>query len=68
MGGLYYINCFSQPRTPLELEVAALLQGSKNVLTQSNMLTAAEERALRAMNLEEVYLNIYTTKHTFLYF
>ncbi len=54
---------FFQPRTPLELEVAALLQGSKNVLTQSNMLTAAEERALRAMNLEEVIAEILPTPY-----
>ncbi|XP_064629730.1 U3 small nucleolar RNA-associated protein 14 homolog A-like [Lineus longissimus] len=42
-----------QPRTPLELEVAKMLHGSDHVLSKERMLTRAEERALKAMNLEE---------------
>ncbi len=48
-----WISCL-QPRTPLELEIAQLLHGSQNVLTKERMLTPAEEKALRAMSLEEV--------------
>lgn len=44
-----------QPRTPLELEIAAVLSGNSDVLpTENNELTPAEERALAAMDLEEV--------------
>lgn len=54
---LFY--CFSlfpmQPRTPLEEEVAAVLRGSSHVLERSNKeLTEEEEKALLAMDLEEV--------------
>ncbi|ESO89301.1 hypothetical protein LOTGIDRAFT_183349 [Lottia gigantea] len=42
-----------QPRTPLEREIALLLHGSDNVECQTKMLTKAEERALKAMSLEE---------------
>ena len=42
-----------QPHTSLEVEVAAILQGSKHNLPKERLLTEAEERALRAMNLEE---------------
>ena len=34
--------------------MAQLLHGSKNVLTKSRVLTQAEEKALKAMSLEEV--------------
>ena len=44
-----------QPRTPLEEEVAAVLRGSFHVLERSNKeLTEEEEKALLAMDLEEV--------------
>ena len=44
-----------QPRTPLELEVAAVLNGNPDDLpTENSELTPAEERALAAMSLEEV--------------
>lgn len=44
-----------QPRTPLEEEVAAVLKGSSHVLERSNKeLTEEEEKALLAMDLEEV--------------
>ena len=44
-----------QPRTPLEEEVAAVLRGSAHVLERSNKeLTEEEEKALLAMDLEEV--------------
>lgn len=44
-----------QPRTPLEEEVAAVLRGSSHVLERSNKeLTEEEEKALLAMDLEEV--------------
>ncbi|KAL3881431.1 hypothetical protein ACJMK2_027873 [Sinanodonta woodiana] len=42
-----------QPHTPLELEIAALLRGSKNIPSKKKELTRAEEEALRAMSLEE---------------
>ncbi|XP_064594449.1 LOW QUALITY PROTEIN: U3 small nucleolar RNA-associated protein 14 homolog A-like [Liolophura sinensis] len=42
-----------QARTPLEKEVAALLHGSDSVLENTQVLTAAEQRALDAMSLEE---------------
>ncbi|KAK3595231.1 hypothetical protein CHS0354_021548 [Potamilus streckersoni] len=42
-----------QPRTPLELEIAALLRGSKNIPSKKKELTQAEKEALRAMNLDE---------------
>ncbi|XP_041352481.1 uncharacterized protein LOC121370976 [Gigantopelta aegis] len=42
-----------KPFTPLEIEVAALLKGSQNVLKNKKELTPAEERALKAMSLEE---------------
>ncbi|XP_013403803.1 LOW QUALITY PROTEIN: U3 small nucleolar RNA-associated protein 14 homolog A-like [Lingula anatina] len=42
-----------QPRTPLEKEIATLLHGSQNVMMQEKALTAAEEKALKAMSLEE---------------
>ena len=52
---IVFIMCIVlQLRTPLELEIAQLLHGSKNVFKKEKMLTPAEERALRAMNLEEV--------------
>ena len=44
-----------QPRTPLEEEVAAVLRGSSHVLERSNKeLTEEEEKALLAMDFEEV--------------
>ena len=47
-----------QPRTPLELEVAAVLNGNPDDLPMENSeLTPAEERALAAMSLEEVGRN-----------
>ena len=48
-----WVSCL-QPHTPLELEIAQLLHGSQNVMTKERMLTPAEEKALRAMSLEEV--------------
>ncbi|XP_067676071.1 U3 small nucleolar RNA-associated protein 14 homolog A-like [Haliotis asinina] len=43
-----------KPRTPLEIEIAALLQkGSDSVGSHDKELTPAEERALSAMSLEE---------------
>ena len=46
-----------QARTPLEEEVAAVLRGSAHVLERSNKeLTEEEEKALLAMDLEEVQL------------
>ncbi|XP_033741241.1 uncharacterized protein LOC117328027 [Pecten maximus] len=42
-----------KPRTPLEMEVAALLQGSPNIPTKNKELTKAEEKALQAMSIEE---------------
>ncbi len=41
------------PHTPLELEVAALLHGNPNVLTKNTVLTEAEQKALRAMDVVE---------------
>uniref|UniRef100_T1JCA3 Tubulin--tyrosine ligase-like protein 9 n=1 Tax=Strigamia maritima TaxID=126957 RepID=T1JCA3_STRMM len=41
------------PKTSLELQIATILHGSKNVLSDSSMLTEAEEEALKAMDLEE---------------
>ena len=38
----------------MEMEVAALLAGSKEVLPANQALTPAEEKALRAMSIEEV--------------
>lgn len=47
-----------QPRTPLEEEVAAVLRGSAHVLERSNKeLSEEEEKALLAMDLEEVQQN-----------
>lgn len=43
-----------KPRTPLEMEIAAVLSGNRDVLPTNNKeLTPAEERALAAMDLEE---------------
>lgn len=47
-----------QPRTPLELEVAALLHGSDHVFTKEKPLSRAEERAMRAMSLDEVRVHL----------
>lgn len=45
----------AQPRTPLEEEVAAVLRGSSHVLERNDKeLTEEEEKALLAMDLEEV--------------
>ena len=42
-------------RTPLEMQVAAMLQGSENVIQDKGQeLTPAEQRALRAMDIQEV--------------
>ena len=45
---------FFKLRTPLELQVAALLQGSDHVIQKDQEMSPAEERALRAMDVEEV--------------
>jgi hypothetical protein len=37
----------------LELEVAKLLKGSESVLGQERILTVREEKALKAMDVEE---------------
>lgn len=52
----YILSCITvQPRTPLEEEVAAVLRGSAHVLERSNKeLTEEEEKALLAMDLDEV--------------
>lgn len=42
--------------TPLEEEIAELLRGSEHVLTQDRELTPAEEKALKAMSVEEAKL------------
>lgn len=43
-----------QPRTPLEMQIAAMLQGSDNVIHNPDQeLTLAEQRALKAMDLKE---------------
>ncbi|XP_052088938.1 U3 small nucleolar RNA-associated protein 14 homolog A-like isoform X1 [Mytilus californianus] len=42
-----------KPRTSLEVEVASLLKGSENVVSNKQELTPAEEKALKAMSLEE---------------
>ncbi|KAH3726085.1 U3 small nucleolar RNA-associated protein 14 homolog A-like [Dreissena polymorpha] len=43
-----------QPRTPLEMAVAALLHGSENVVQDnSKELTLAEQRALAAMDIQK---------------
>ncbi|XP_062604678.1 uncharacterized protein LOC134266461 [Saccostrea cucullata] len=43
-----------KPRTPLEMEIAAVLHGNKDDLpTQNKELTPAEERIIAAMSLEE---------------
>lgn len=50
-----FYHIIDQPRTPLEEEVAAVLRGSAHVLERSNKeLTEEEEKALLAMDLEEV--------------
>lgn len=50
-----FYHIIVQPRTPLEEEVAAVLRGSAHVLERSNKeLTEEEEKALLAMDLEEV--------------
>lgn len=59
LSALFIAYCFllfpMQPRTPLEEEVAAVLKGSSHVLERSNKeLTEEEEKALLAMDLEEV--------------
>ena len=47
---------FFQLRTPLEVQVAALLKGSDYVIKdQKQELTPAEQRALKAMDIQEVY-------------
>lgn len=52
-----FYHIIVQPRTPLEEEVAAVLRGSAHVLERSNKeLTEEEEKALLAMDLEEVHV------------
>ena len=51
---IYIFILYIQPRTPLEQEIATLLHGSDHVLPNNKVLTRAEERALKAMSLEEV--------------
>ena len=51
---LHLRHTFFQPRTPLEQEVAALLHGSEHTIPKTKELSKAEERALKAMSLEEV--------------
>ena len=47
---------FFQLRTPLEVQVAALLKGSDYVIKdQKQELTPAEQRALKAMDIQEVF-------------
>ena len=46
-----------QPRTSLEKEIAAVLKGSSGLLERRNKeLTESEERALQAVDLQEVRL------------
>ena len=46
-----------QPRTSLEKEIAAVLKGSAGILERRNKeLTEDEEKALQAVDLEEVGL------------
>lgn len=42
-----------KPRTPLEIEVAALLNDGDHIVPTKKILTRAEERALEAMSIEE---------------
>ena len=53
---IYLLNIILlfQPRTSLEMEVAALLRSSENVVSNKRELTPAEEKALQAMSIEEV--------------
>lgn len=53
---IYTIEIF-KPKTPLEIETAKLLQGSKYNLSNKVELTAAEEETLKAMSLAEVSRN-----------
>lgn len=46
----------------MEKEVAALLHGSDSVLEKTQVLTAAEQRALDAMSLEEVWSQLQLLK------
>ena len=46
----------SQPRTPLEVEIAGLLKNSEAATVTSEGLTVAEQKALEKMNVEEVFL------------
>ena len=53
-----HLSVSLQPRTPLEQQVAALLRGSDNVVQDAETceLTPAEQRALRAMDLQQVLM------------
>ena len=52
---LIFPSHFAQPRTPLEEEVMAVLQGSSHLMERKNkQLTEEEEKALLAMDLQEV--------------
>ena len=60
-----------QPRTPLEEEVAAVLRGSSHVLERNNKeLTEEEEKALLAMDLEEVseFFKMFVSVHIHIIF
>ena len=52
-----------QPRTPLELELFAALGKSEDVLHPKKELTAAEEKALKAMSIQEVSFDTLSLVH-----
>ena len=55
---IYHYKCHSsllKPRTPLEQEIASVLQNSSQMLEREDKeLSLEEEKALKNMSLEEV--------------
>ena len=47
-------NYIEKPETELEKQVAEILQSSENNLKDQKLLTEAELKAIKAMNLDEV--------------
>ena len=51
------VASFLQPRTAMELEIAAVLKESPHDLSNDQELTEAEKKALLKLSLEEVLLH-----------
>ena len=57
-----------KPETSLEKQIAELLESSENNLKDQKLLTQAELKAIEAMNLEDVFIEIYLILHVVIFF